>query len=399
MKKLFVLAASILFAACGDDNSSAPNTDTLTSSEEVTSSSSSEETTLNSSAEDVDPSSPKTQYTKNSSSKNQEVNSSSTSINSSESKTASSSSKKNATNSSVNTDFGEGYTYAIAHRYDEATGIMYQRIETCNYHPSTRTFAWEENAIPLDSNRLTVIGDSMWIGPVEKFVADDPNMQQSYDAYENRETLLLSTDHNGIYGKWTMTGCIRTYGETEFKCTSSIAHMRGIARTLTITTDSVYNTTVVDLSSITGEINKLKLSQTLHNNLGFDIGDLYIDTLVETQVIKVISDTAFSIGSQTFTKGGSAKFDDTGMNFYETFSSNGKTCTKHEQLGLITKEQCLEGNADFLLSDRGDEKDSYHYEEGPVEGFSLDNRDEYYECTQSLVTEETKNILSPHARN
>lgn len=397
MKKLFVLAASILFAACGDDNSSAPDTDTPTSSEEVTSSSSSEETTPSSSAEDVDSSSTKNQDTKDSSSKNQEVNSSSSSINSSESKTASSSSKKNATNPSVSMDFGEGYTYAIAHRYDETTGIMYQRIETCNYHPSTKTFAWEEKAIPLDSNRLTVIGDSMWIGPVEKFVADDPNMQQSYDAYENRETLLLSTDHNGIYGKWTMTGCIRTYGETEFKCTSSIARMRGIAKTITITTDSVYTTTVVDLSSITGEINKLKLSQTLHNNLGFDIGD--IDTLVETQVIKVISDTAFSIGSQTFTKGGSAKFDDTGMNFYETFSSNGKTCTKHEQLGLITKEQCLEGNADFLLSDRDDEKDSYHYEEGPVEGFSLDNRDEYYECTQSLVTEETKNILSPHARN
>ena len=329
MKKLFVLAASILFAACGDDSS--------------TSATDSGESSSN--------------------------------------------------------DFGEGYTYAIAHRYDEATGIMYQRIETCNYHPSTRTFAWEENAIPLDSNRLTINGDSMWIGPVEKNIADDPNMQQSYDAYENRETLLLSTDHNGIYGKWTMTGCIRTYGETEFKCTSSIAHMRGIARTITITADSAYTTTVVDPNSITGEISKLKLSQTLHKNLGFDIGDLYIDTLVETQVIKVISDTAFSIGSQTFTKGGSAKFDDTGMNFYETFSSNGKTCTKHEQLGLITKEQCLEGNADFLLSDRDDEKDSYHYEEGPVEGFSLDNRDEYYECTQSLVTEETKNILEPFAKH
>ena len=62
-------------------------------------------------------------------------------------------------------DFGEGYTYAMAHRYDETTGIMYQRIEACNYHPSTKTFAWEESAIPLDSNRLTVIGDSMWIGP------------------------------------------------------------------------------------------------------------------------------------------------------------------------------------------------------------------------------------------
>ena len=292
-------------------------------------------------------------------------------------------------------DFGEGYTYAMAHRYDENTGIMYQRIEACNYHPSTKTFAWEESAIPLDSNRLTINGDSMWIGPVEKNIADDPNMQQSYDAYENRETLLLSTDHNGIYGKWTMTGCERTFGETEFKCTSSIGNMRGIARTITITSDSVYNTTVIDLGNTTDKNIRSDLSQTLHNNLGFDIGD--IDTLVETQVIKVISDTAFSIGSQTFTKGGSAKFDDTGMNFYETFSSNGKTCTKHEQLGIISKEQCLEGNEDFLLSDRGDVDDSY--EEGPVEGFNVDNRDEYYECTQSLVTEETKSILKPFARH
>lgn len=300
---------------------------------------------------------------------------------------------------SSSNDFGEGYTYAIAHRYDEATGIMYQRIETCNYHPSTKTFAWEESAIPLDSNKLTVIGDSMWIGPVEKFVADDPNMQQSYDAYENRETLLLSTDHNGIYGKWKMTGCIRTYGETEFKCTSSIAHMRGIARTITITADSAYTTTVVDLSSTTGKEDKWNLGNILEYNLGFDIGDLIVDSLVEAQVIKVISASEISIGSQTFTRDGSAKFDKTGMNYYETFSSNGKTCTKHEQLGLITKEQCLEGNADFLLSDRGDENDSYHYEEGPVEGFSLDNREEYYECTKSLVTEETKNILEPFARH
>ena len=297
------------------------------------------------------------------------------------------------------TDFDEGYTYAIAHRYDETTGIIYQRIETCNYHPSTKTFAWEENAIPLDSNRLTVIGDSMWIGPVEKFVADDPNMQQSYDAYENRETLLLSTDHNGIYGKWKMTGCIRTYGETEFKCTSSIAHMRGIARTITITADSAYTTTVVDLSSTTGKEDKWNLGNILEYNLGFDIGDLIVDSLVKAQVIKVISASEISIGSQTFTRDGSAKFDKTGMNYYETFSSNGKTCTKHEQLGLITKEQCLEKSAEFLLSDRDKSEEQFYYEEGPVEGFSIDNRDEFYECTKGLPTEETKQLLSQYARN
>ncbi len=303
-----------------------------------------------------------------------------------------------ATNSSDSYDFGEGYTYAIPYKYDESTGIAYQGTSACYYHPDSKTFTWEEGATALDSNKLTVVGDSMWIGPVEKFVADDPNMQASYDAYENRETLLLSNDHNGIYGKWTMTGCKRTFGETEFKCSSSIGGMRGIARTLNITKDSIYNTTVVDLSNITGK-NNLNFSGILYNRLGFDIGDLYIDTLEETQVIKAISDTAFSIGSQTFTIGNSAKFDKTGMNFYETISSNGKTCTRYEQLGIITKEQCLEGNANFLLSDRGDENDSYHYKDGPVEGFSIDNREEFYECTKGLVTEETKNLLNPYSRN
>ena len=328
MKKLFVLTASILLAACGNDNSTSA-TDT-------------EKTSSN--------------------------------------------------------DFGEGYTYAMAHRYDETTGIMYQRIEACYYHRISKTFTWEEAATALDSNKLTIVGDSMWIGPVEKFISENPNEQSSYDAYENRETLLLSNDHNGIYGKWTMTGCKRTFGETEFKCSSSIGGMRGIARTLNITKDSIYNTTVVDLSNITSK-NNLNFSSILYNRLGFDIGDLYIDTLAQTQVIKAISDTAFSIGSQIFKIGNSAKFDKTGMNFYETISSNGKTCTRHEQLGIITKEQCLEGNADFLLSDRGDEDDSYHYEEGPVEGFSTDNREEFNECTKGLVTEETKNLLNPYSRN
>ena len=340
MKKFFTLATlAALFIACGDDNSSSA-TDTETSLSE--------------------------------------------------------SSNGKANNSSAGMDFGDGYTYAIVHRYDETTGIMYQRIEACNYHPSTKTFAWEASAIPLDSNRLTVIGDSMWIGPVEKAIADDHDEQQFYDAYENRETLLLSSDHKGIYGKWTMTGCTRTYGETEFKCSSSIAGMTGIARTTIITTDSVYTTTVVDLSNTTRKHDLLNLSKVLYNNLGFDIGNSAIDSLVEAQVIKITSDTEFSIGNQTFTKGGSAKFDKTGMNYYETFSSNGKTCTMHEQLGIITKEQCLEGNEDFLLSDRGDKDDSsYYYKEGPVEGFNLDNREEYYECTKNLVKEETKKILEP----
>ena len=303
-----------------------------------------------------------------------------------------------ATNTSDSYDFGEGYTYAIPYKYDESTGIAYQGTSACYYHPDSKTFTWEEGATALDSNKLTVVGDSMWMGPVEKFVADDPNMQASYDAYENRETLLLSNDHNGIYGKWTMTGCKRTFGETEFKCSSSIGGMRGIARTLNITKDSIYNTTVVDLSNITGK-NNLNFSGILYNRLGFDIGDLYIDTLEKKQVIKAISDTAFSIGSQTFTIGGSAKFDKTGMNYYETISSNGKTCTKIERLGYITENQCKEESAEFLLSARDKSEEKIYYKEGPVEGFSTDNREEFNECTKGLVTEETKNLLNPYSRN
>lgn len=383
MKKLFAFAmTSAMLIACGDDNSSSADDQELSSSsEEVTIESSSDEKIVSSSSEKKEE--------QNSSSSVQEANSSSD-------KAVSSSSVQEAS-SSVSTDFGEGYTYAIAHRYDEATGIMYQRIETCNYHPSTKTFAWEENAIPLDSNRLTVIGDSMWIGPVEKTIADDPDEQQFYDAYENRETLLLSTDHNGIYGKWKMTGCTRTYGETEFKCTSSIGGLKGIARTITITQDSVYNTTSIDPSNMTES--KLRLGSILANYLDFDISDFHIDSLVEAQVIKVVSNTEFSVGSQTFVIDGSYKFDQTGMNFYETFSSNGKTCTKHEQLGAISKEQCLEGNADFLLSARDSTEEALHYKDGPVDGFSTDNREEYYECIRSNVTGETKRILSSVARN
>ena len=383
MKKLFAFAmTSAMLIACGDDNSSSADDQELSSSsEEVAIESSTDEEIVSSSSEKKEE--------QNSSSSVQEANSSSD-------KAVSSSSVQEAS-SSVSTDFGEGYTYAIAHRYDEATGIMYQRIETCNYHPSTKTFAWEENASALDTNKITIVGDSMWTGPVKKKVSDDPDEQMFYDAYKNVETLSLSTEHNGIYGKWKATGCQRIIGETEIKCTASIGGLKGIARTITITQDSVYNTTSIDPSNMTES--KLRLGSILANYLDFDISDFHIDSLVEAQVIKVVSNKEFSVGNQTFVIDGSYKFDQTGMNFYETFSSNGKTCTKHEQLGAISKEQCLEGNADFLLSARDSTEEALHYKDGPVDGFSTDNREEYYECIRSNMTGETKRILSSVARN
>ena len=285
----------------------------------------------------------------------------------------------------------------MVYRYDETTGFFYLGLESCNYHAGTKTFAWEENASALDTNKITIVGDSMWTGPVKKMVSDDPDEQMFYDAYKNVETLSLSTEHNGIYGKWKATGCQRIIGETEIKCTASIGGLKGIARTITITQDSVYNTTTIDPSNITES--KLRLGSILANYLDFDISDFHIDSLVEAQVIKVVSNTEFSVGSQTFVIDGSYKFDQTGMNFYETFSSNGKTCTKHEQLGAISKEQCLEGNADFLLSARDSTEEALYYKDGPVNGFSTDNREEYYECIRSNVTGDTKRILSSVARN
>ena len=383
MKKAYcILFSTLLMVACGDDNSSSATDDV---------SSSSEETIFSSSEEEIESSSSEVQQAKNSSSSGQEENSSSSETNSSSSSVSSSGS-----NLPVSVDFGEGYTYAMAYRYNEATGIIYQGIESCNYHADSKTFAWEENALALDSNKVTIVGDSMWLGPVEKIIADDPDMQDFYDTYENRETLLLSSNHNGIYGKWEVTGCERTFGETEIRCTPYIGGLSGIARTITITQDSVYNTTVVDTSNIIKK--KMNIGRILGNYFGFEIGDFHIDSLTEAQVIKVISDEEFSIGNQTFTGSDYAKFDKTGMNYYETISSNGKTCTKHEQLGFITKDLCLEGNADFLLSARDKSDDAYYYKEGSVNGFSIDNREEFYECTKSLVTEETKSILAPHAR-
>lgn len=303
-----------------------------------------------------------------------------------------------------NVDFGEGYTFVTPFRFEEDTKKAYVGTCSCNYHPDTKTFAWEENLKSLEPSSFRVVGDSLWIGPTEKQVSEDPNEQQFLDAYRNVETLSLSNSHNGIYGVWELTGCERILGETEIKCSKFIAHLSGITRTFTITPDSLYITTRVSID------NAIELGANydhiLDDNLGFDIGDLYIDSLFKTQVIKEISHQApnpverfsFSIGNQVFEVDGYAKFDSTGMNYFETFSSNGKTCTRHERFGNINEKMCKDESAEFLLSDRDKSEEQFYYEEGSVEGFKIDNRDEYYECTKSLVTEETKNLLSPFAK-
>ena len=306
-----------------------------------------------------------------------------------------------ATNSSDSYDSGEGYTIAMPFKYDEATGIAYQGTSSCYYHADSKTFTWEEGKSALDSNKLTIVGDSMWIGPVKRFASDNPDEQMSYDAYENRETLALSNSHDGIYGVWNVTGCERKLGETNIKCTKYIGNMSGIARTLNITKDTVYNTTFVNLDNLVQ--NEIKPANIIRSNLGFDIAEATLSYMLIENIIKKDPmqqlKQSFSIGNQKFEEEFSFKFDKTGMSYITTLSSNGSTCTKTERLGYITEKQCKEENAEFLLSARDKSEEKFYYEDGPVEGFGIDNREEFNECAKKLPTEETRELLSQYTTN
>ena len=287
-------------------------------------------------------------------------------------------------------DFGDGYVYAMPYHYDQASGIIYQGTFSCNYHADTKTFAWEENPESIESKAIKIVGDTMWIGPTSKEIAEAPD-------YYNSETLALSTDHNGILGTWRVTDCMRTLGQTEIRCTGYIASLSGIARTLTFTEDSVYNTTVIDISFGTKSY-KTNFGNIIDKYSGYNVGDLTVDSLIKANELEQLPDMKFRIHNQEFTEGGDARFDSTGMNYFRTMSSNGKTCTNIQTLGFITEKMCKEKSEDFLLSARDKSEEIYYYEDGPVSGFSVDNNEEYYECVKKLFTEETLNFLSQFNR-
>ncbi len=299
------------------------------------------------------------------------------------------------------TDFGEGYTFAIPIKYDNATKRVYQGTYACNYHPDTKTFAWEEYPESLDPGSYKIVSDSLWMGPAEKQVSDNPDEQEFLDLYRNYETLSLSNDHNDIYGTWKVTGCRRNLGDTEIKCSKYIGGISGIARTMKITKDSVFITTTVDTDNL--DQNDINISAILDRNFGYDIGDAIIkQLLIEKKIKKEPRESfkqSFSIGNQLFEVVSTPKFDATGMNYITTMSSNGKTCTNTQRLGFINEKLCKEETAEFLLSARDKSDDQFYYKEGPVEGFSIDNNDEFYECTKGLPTEDTKYWLSQYVNN
>ena len=287
-------------------------------------------------------------------------------------------------------DFDDGYVYVMPYRYDQASSIIYQGTFSCNYHADTKTFAWEENPESIEAKAIKIVGDSMWIGPTSKDIVEDSD-------YYNSETLALSTNHNGILGTWNVTGCKRKLGQTEIKCTEYIGSLSGIAKTLTFTEDSVYNKTVVDISSGTHPY-KTNFDNIINRYTGYNVGDLTVDSLIKANELEQLLDMKFRIHNQEFTEGGDARFDSTGMNYFRTMSSNEKTCTNIQTLGFITEKMCKEKSEDFLLSARDKSEEIYYYEDGPVSGFSVDNNEEYYECVKKLFTEETLNFLSQFNR-
>ena len=143
----------------------------------------------------------------------------------------------------------------------------------------------------------------MWIGPTSKDIVEDSD-------YYNSETLALSTNHNGILGTWNVTGCKRKLGQTEIKCTEYIGSLSGIAKTLTFTEDSVYNKTVVDISSGTHPY-KTNFDNIINRYTGYNVGDLTVDSLIKANELEQLLNMKFRIHNQEFTEGGDARFDST----------------------------------------------------------------------------------------
>ena len=309
---------------------------------------------------------------------------------------ASSSSSVNSSSVFNPNDFGEGYTIATTYTYDEATGLLNMGTVTCNYHPDSKTFTWGENNKPLFSNKIKIVGDSLWIGPLERIVSEDAGGQTFYDKYFNIDTLALSNNHNGIWGIWTVTKCTRVIGKTEINCTPEDEEPIEENKTLKFTSDSVYITKSLTNSSTTTEI--LYSSYSMLQELGFNFDPTESFALEKHGIIKFSSDEyfhkSFSIGDQSFERNNSVRYDPTGLNSSVTFSSNGKTCSNNIKAAFITKELCQESNEDFLLSERDKSSDQMYYEEGPVGFYMINSIDEYNDCVKGLASEETRNLLN-----
>ena len=67
----------------------------------------------------------------------------------------------------------DGYTFSTTYSYDENSGILNRGTVSCNYNSESKTFTWGENNKPWNSNKIKIVGDSMWISPAQRKISDE----------------------------------------------------------------------------------------------------------------------------------------------------------------------------------------------------------------------------------
>lgn len=286
-------------------------------------------------------------------------------------------------------DSGEGYTIAMPFQYDETTGTAYIGTSSCYYHADSKTFAWEESIEASSINSIKIIGDSLWLGPTSEDY--DPE-----DYYYNYEKLALTTNHDGLYGTWELTGCTRVIGETEIKCDIYVNGLAGISQTYKITKDTIYTT--FSYNPVTAKAfmdEHWQVPRIIDHYFLDESTNFYLDSLSFANNIKIIDNSKFSIKNQIFEHQWKFEFNKKGFGTTYSFTSNGKTCEYIDFMEGITENMCKEGNADILLSGRDKAFEEDYYEDGPIKEFLTSrNTKEFQECMQSLILPETKSFLN-----
>lgn len=322
----------------------------------------------------------------------------------------SSSSFGNPTSSFASADLGNGYTFATTYTYVESTGLLNMGTVTCNYSPNSESFTWGENNNSLYKNRIKIIGDSMWIGPHERRVSEDSIEQAWYDRYNNIDTLALSNDNNGILGSWTVTTCTRVIGKTEINCSQDAHDYIEDHKAFRFTPDSVYitmmfkETQIPDVQLTDEELENIRAltSYSLLQELGFSFDPTMSYFLEKDGIIKIYSDgyfhKSFSINNQPFERNFIMRLDSAGMYSSLAFSSNEKKCETYANKAFITKQLCLEGNKDILLSNISEHSRQTYKDGVPLGFYVTHSADDYNKCLKELVNEETRTLLDqlPH---
>lgn len=268
----------------------------------------------------------------------------------------------------------DGYLVSYSLIIDESNHLLIQfKNKACVYRSGD--FLWEDIGVLSDTSKFKLVGDSLWIGPSDSKYNPD-------DFYRNYERLSIGSSHDGLYGQWTSTGCTRIIGQNEIKCDIAINGMYGYSQSQTYTKDSVYFLTKYDSSRYPEDYGSIR--QAIRY-MGYYISQDAIDSLENIGLIKQKTKETFTVNGQDITFKYDGKSDSTGINYLTIFESNGKNCTRVENLVEVTEKECR---------DASQKKIPHEYESGEiVTSFSYNNKDEFKQCLQEMLTEPARKTL------